>query len=216
MTLVLLFLSRVSWAGSCCVGATSTMPSILDECEKAAVGMYLMNRTSFGRWDSQGQSTDSSLDSSQVQSAFFTAHRFNRQFQFAAEIPIMWSQKSTDLIAETGQGIGDMTVTAMYDPFIEKPPAEGETTRPVPVFVLGARLPTGRNWEESASILGADITGRPGTSFMLGARVERTLGQKPWALGATSEISYTPAGWFPSVQVYGNLGQHLGRNWSQL
>lgn len=53
-------------AGACCVASTSGVPDRLGECETWLVGLGVGGEAGLGRWDSEAQPTDSSLEEQSV------------------------------------------------------------------------------------------------------------------------------------------------------
>ena len=195
-------------AGACCVGSTAATPAILGECERWAVGFGLGGATHLARWDAQGQITADSLDERALISSVAAGWRWSRDGQITAELPGRLTWRATDAMAESGGGVGDARVTAILDP-IEETSALG-----APVLRIGARLPSGRSWEESEAPLQSDVTGLVGPAVTAGLAMNRTLGRVPWSLGVSGELPVGVEGAPALVAAAGSVGRYFGTDWT--
>jgi hypothetical protein len=84
----------------------------------------------------------------------------------------------------------------------------------VPVFSVGVRLPTGRDWQDASSPLLADVTGAPGAGLALAAGVERAEGRWMGGLSVEGELSLATPPEARPMAVTGSVGRALGSRWS--
>jgi len=195
-------------AGACCVGSTAATPTVLGECERWSVGFGVGGVSHLARWDADGQITSDSLDERALTSSVAAGWRWNRSGQVTAELPGRVTWRATGDLAESGGGVGDARVTVILDP-IEERAAVG-----APVLRLGARLPTGRSWEESDAPLQSDVTGLVGPAVTGGLSMNRTMGRVPWSLGVSGELPVGVEGVPALVAAAGSVGRYLGTDWT--
>lgn len=207
IALALAALLPAAQAGACCVGSTSSTPTALGECERWSVGVGLGAETRLGSWDSSGALADDSLEERALLSSVGAAWRWSRAGQLTAELPLRLTERAAGAGVEIGGGVGDTRLTVILDPL-------EEGALPVPVLRLGARLPSGRSWEESTSALQADVTGLVGGAVTGGVSLARTLGQVPWSAGASAEVPVGAPGAPSLLAVAGTLGRYLGTDWT--
>ena len=73
---------------------------------------------------------------------------------------------------------------------------------------MGARLPTGRDWSESSTLLLEDVTGVEQPALIVGIAVERTVDKWPWSVGSTAEVG-VGNGVQPSIITSGSVGRYI-------
>ena len=103
-------------------------------------------------------------------------------------------------------------MSATLDP-LEEGSVENGLGVPVPVFTMGTRVPTGRDWTESSATLHEDVTGVEQPAVIGGAALERTIGKWPWRVGSTAEVGVGPT-LQPVVVTGAGLGRYLGARWT--
>lgn len=203
-----------AWAGACCVGSTSTVPTRLGECETYMGGLALGAETAVGRWDGEGALASSSLQDDALLASFAGAWRWDRKGQVGLSLPTRLNHKGLADQDLWGGGAGDLSASLTWDPFVEIPHAGVGPATPVPILSAGLRLPTGRTWEQATGTLLEDVTGRPGPGLLLGLSMERSLDRSPWSLGVDSELALDHAQVHPMLSFHGSLGRYLGSRWS--
>ncbi len=215
---VLLALPTTAWAGACCVGSTSTVPTRVGECERWTAGVSVAAELASGRWDNRGKAVGSSLHEQSIVATVGVGHRLNRQWQLGLQAPARLTHKAAADLSLWGGGQGDLTVSAMWDPAEERPRIDGVDwkARPVPIVTFGARLPTGRAWDKADGALMEDVTGRGEVALSVGLRVERTLDKTPWSLGITGELGQGRGATLGRVDALATVGQYFGTRWSVL
>lgn len=198
-------LVEAAHAGACCVGATGAAPVVLGECEHAMVAVSGGPTLAVARWDSRAQLKPASIDEIGAQGTITGAVRWSRRAQVVLDAPVSWLERRSTERVERGGGLGDVGGRLLWDPL-----AEGDG--PAPLFVLGARLPTGRDWKESDQVLQADVTGRRYAAIMGGVGLERTIGDVPWSVALSGRW---PLGAEPSsLTASGMVGRYLGDHWT--
>lgn len=204
--LIGLLLSAPAWAGACCSGTTTTMPTRLGPCEHWVVGLGLGSERSAGRWDSTGQPVASSLMQQSALVTLGAGWRWDRHGQVVLALPGRANHYVAGELVEWGGGVGDVVAQVLWNPW-EEPKAGA------PLLSGGARLPTGQPWTGSDSALFADVTGLPGASVLLGAAWERTTGTWPWRLGLDAGV---PVGESSPLllEASGSVGHAFGTAWS--
>lgn len=201
-----LLLSGRAQAGACCVGATSTVPTRLGECEHWLAGMGMQGESTLGLWDSTGAVTDTTMTDEAVISTMAMAWRWDREGQLFATLPARINHRVAGDLDETAAGLSDLRAGVIWDPINESPAG----WLPVPVLTLGARLPTGVDWTESETDLQTDVTGLVGPAIIGVATAERTMGRTPWSVGADVEASTS----LTAVGATASLGRYIGTRWS--
>lgn len=207
----LLLGSGPAHAGACCVGATSTFPARVGECEQSVAALGLGGELGLGRWDAQGALRPLGVTEQSIQGSIAGAFRYDRQLQIGFILPVLANHRATDTDSAWGGGPGDARVQVLWDPKEELP--EGP---PVPLLLMGLRLPTGRDWTESRSPLLADVTGLAAPGVDLGLQVERTLGELPYNLGVGGTLGLGEDSLQPSIYANASLGYYLGTRWSTM
>ena len=211
---VLMLAAGVAWAGACCVGSTSTVPTRLGECERFLVGTAVAVEDGSTRWDSEGQVQRSSLRDQAVVTTLAAAYAWDRAGQIGVVLPVRMQRRTAAGLVGTAGGVGDARVIATWDPISERPRAAEGTAWPVPVLTGGVRLSTGTDWTESDDPLMTDVTGLPGGAVVAGLSFERTMDATPWSLGVQEELGRVDGGWTPTTRVLGSVGRYVGRRWS--
>lgn len=205
-------------AGACCVGSTSTVPLRLGECEHMLAAFGVGAERSVGLWTSDGQVAESSLQDDALVGTVGAAWRWDRKGQVGLSMPGRLNHKATSSLDTWGGGAGDLRVTALWDPFEEKPALAEGPALPMPLFSLGFRAPTGRSWDRSESPLGEDITGLPGPAVLAGVSLERTLDRMPWSVEVDTEVGREGLAGDrhlqPALTAAGSLGRYIGTHWS--
>ncbi len=193
-------------AGACCVGATSTVPTRLGECEHWLAGMGIQGESTQGLWDSSGAVVATTMVDEAVISTMAMAWRWDREGQLFATLPARINHRAAGGLDETAAGLSDLRAGVIWDPINESP----DGLWPVPVLTLGARLPTGVDWTESETDLQTDVTGLVGPALIGVVTAERTLGPIPWSIGADMEASTT----LTALGATASLGRYIGTRWS--
>ena len=140
-----LLLSGAAHAGACCVGATATVPTRLGECENWLMGMGVQAETTTGRWQSDGQLSSSTMTDDAIITTLAGAWRWDREGQLFATLPMRLNHRAAGDLSELGGGLSDLRAGVIWDPIEEK----ASSWLPVPVLTIGARLPTGRDWQDA-------------------------------------------------------------------
>lgn len=205
-----------AWAGACCTGSTTTIPTRLGECESFLGGIGLVGQASVGRWDAHGKVASSSLGEQALITTFAAGWRWDRKGQIGLTAPVWLNHKAVAGDQAWGGGLGDLRVTATWDPLEEKWVEKGKFGWPVPVFTAGVRIPTGRDWERSKGELFEDVTGLGSPAALLGVTAERTMGDWPWSVGVDVEFGLDEDGFEPMMTAYAGVGRYLGTGWSLL
>lgn len=201
-----LMLSGAAHAGACCVGATSTVPTRLGECEGWLMGMGVQAETTTGMWQSDGQLSQSSMTDDAIITTLAGAWRWDREGQLFATLPMRLNHRAAGDLSELDGGVGDLRAGVIWDPIDE----HASSWRPVPVLTLGARLPTGRDWRDAERQLQTDVTGLTGTALIGVLTAERTMGRTPWSLGVDLESG----GGITAMGTTAVLGRYIGSQWS--
>lgn len=197
----LLLAASTAHAGACCVGSTGSAPVGLGECEHVLAAVYVAPQSVVGRWDAQGRARSSSLIERGANAGVAFAYRWNRKMQVSVDVPVVWTARQADKQVESSGGLGDAGVRFTWDP-------KEEGAGPVPVFTVGARAPTGRDWTDATLPLQSDITGRQYPSVQAGVSFERTF-KRPWSVGLSTGVAL---GKEPSTVVLsGTYGKYLDR-----
>lgn len=212
MSLALLA-GAAAWAGACCVGSTSAVPTRLGECEKVLFGTAVSVEDGGARWDAEGRVVASSMRDQAVVTNLAGAWAWDRKGQVGVLVPLRAQRRVAPGLSGDGSGVGDLRLLATWDPVTERPRGAARAL-PVPVFTGGLRLPTGTDWTESSDPLLADVTGLPGGALVGGVALERTMGRTPWSLGVQEELGRVGGAWSPTTRVQGMVGRYIGRRWS--
>jgi hypothetical protein len=197
-------LAGAAWAGACCSGSMTTSPARVGECEHVAVATTLSGEHALGRWDADGRVKAPSPDEDAVVGVLGVGWRWSRAAQLQVTVPGRFAWRDTGALSDTGGGLGDVGIGMIWDPV-------DEDDGPVPVLTVGARLPTGRTWEDSDSPLLADVTGLPGPALRLGLAAERALPRTPWSAGVDVEAGPDAP---VAVAASASIGRTIGREWS--
>ena len=201
-------LVSVAFGGACCVGSTSTVPTRLGECEHVTAGISLTGEHAFATWDRAGKVRSHPTADQGLIASLGAGVRLNRELSVTADLPARLSRRGQGA-SSLGGGVGDVSINLTIDPLEEK--AGGAA---VPLFTLGLRAPTGRDWSESDNPKGADITGQGGVGLNAGVQLERTLDATPRTLGISASVPVGAQASLPSVTVTGSLGRYLSPRWS--
>lgn len=207
----LLLSLKVAHAGACCLGATSTFPARVGECETSVAALTLGGELALGRWDSTGKLQDASLTEQALLSTVAGAVRYDRQLQMGFSLPVRANHRASASAADWGGGPGDALVQVLWDPKEELPDGP-----PVPLLSVGLRLPTGRDWTESDSPLLADVTGLAAPAVTVGVQLERTLRRTPYNLALGTSWGFAEDAVQPSISASASLGHYFGYGWSAL
>ena len=202
---LLALLSSPAQAGSCCVGATSPVPTRLGPCERALVGVAVRGEAGALRWDRRGAVRRSSMTEWGVEGTLAAGLGFSRRSQLSVSLPVRHTWRFAGELTGLGGGVGDTRIIGRYHARLEGR-TEAGGTRPGVWVTAGARLPTGRSWDASTDVLLADVTGLPRPALSLGLIFERTQHRMPWVLTASTEVD---AGAVVSTAQAG-LGRTLG------
>lgn len=199
------------------MGATSALPTRVGECEQGVAALAVRAESTTGWWDESGQPVEfEGYDEQATIGTLGLGMRLSRQWELQARLPVEQHTVETTAEAFSGGGVGDSRVLMLWDPLEERPP-DGKGAGPTPIAILGARLPTGRDWTESVDPMNADVTGLPHAAIIVGAQVERTLGQWPWSVGSTAELDLGAPGGLSGVgQTTATAGRYLGSSWTVL
>ncbi len=200
-------------AGACCVGAVTSIPTRLGECEKVGVGLTLGAEHAAARWDRYGALQPSSVTQDALIGTLGAGYRFDREVQVGLSMPARLHRYATDAAAAWGGGAGDVRAQVLWDPVTERPRTPSHRAPPVPLLTLGARVPTGRDWTRSTEPLGQDITGLGQPAVIVGASAQRTLDRWPWSAGANLEVGM-PRTVQPTLTAYATVGRTLGTHWT--
>jgi len=195
------------------VGSTAAAPARVGECEKAVVALSVTGEVGDGWWDREGALRDSSVREKSGVATVAGGVRLNRQWQVGLAAPLLVNHRASESLSGWGGGVGDVRLSALWDPFEERAVAD-RLPAPVPLFILGTRLPTGRDWTHSSSVLHEDVTGLEQSAVVVGGQLERTLDKWPWSVGATTELGLGSLGLQPLVRTNGSLGRYLGHRWT--
>lgn len=171
-----------AFAGACCVGSTSIQPTRLGECEHVAAAVAVEGRVDFARWKLDWMVAGASPQSRSLETSVAAGWRWSRSGQVQVRVPLRYQSLDAGSLHAEGGGVGDLAVGVVLDPF-------EEGTHGTPVFSVGARMPTGRDWTDVADPLQAGVTGLPGLGVSFGAAWERTLTKSPVAISAAGEIN---------------------------
>ncbi len=202
-SLLLLALPGEAWAGACCVGSPSPLPMRAGECEQWVLALGVTASHGVGRWDGQGVLAPSSLRQDTLRASVGAAWRWNRTAQINVALPTYLNHRGVGEEVGWGGGPGDLRITGVWDPVLERPGGP-----PIPVWTLGARLPTGKTWRQSDHPLGVDVTGLP-PAVLLGASLERTVDRTPWSLGMNLEAGFGKDA-RSAVTASAAVGRYLG------
>lgn len=197
---------------ACCVGSTSPFPVRVGECEKVVVGLGAGIEHGYGRWDRRGGVAGLGIAEDALTANVGAGFRLDRRWQVGLIVPVRANHRVGGETAVWGGGVGDVTLTALWDPM-------EEVYQGAPTVLLsgGVRLPTGRDWSESDGVLLEDVTGLPNPTVNLGVALERSLGKVPWMAGADASLGVGSLGKLqPGVTAYGSVGTYLGTDWSLL
>lgn len=211
---VAFLVAGVAWAGACCVGSTSTVPTRLGECERTLVGTAVALEDGAARWDAAGAVHRSSMREQALVVSVAAAHAWSRSGQVGLVLPLRAQRRVAPGVSESATGVGDARLIATWDPVPERHRAAAGWAWPVPVLTTGLRLPTGRDWTEAQAPLLTDVTGLPGGALVAGVAFERTLDRTPWSLGVQEELGRSAGAWTPTTRVLGSVGRYVGRRWS--
>jgi len=211
-----LLLASVAHAGACCVGSTSSMPTRVGECEHAVVGLSAGGELSTMRWDRDLKVRKSSMRDDALVSSISAGYRLDRRWQVGLSVPFRLTHRAVGDLDGWGGGVGDMSAQLLWDPVEERPRIAGESAPAVPIFALGVRAPTGRDWQASERTLQEDVTGLVGPGVRASMWMERTMDRVPWRLGASAEVGFSNLGPQPSVSAQGAVGHYFGTRWTAM
>ncbi len=214
--LSLLALPGWAHAGACCVASTTTVPARLGECETWMAGIGLTGDVTVGRWDSGGALATSSLAEQSLMSTLAAGYRWDRKGQISLTAPVWLQHKAAGDTSAWGGGLGDLRLAVTWDPIEEKYAAPGKWGWPVPVFTLGARIPTGRSWEQAKGALGEDVTGLAGPALSAGVSFERFMARTPFALGLDADLGLDHGELQPVIRGSFGIGRTIGTRWTVL
>lgn len=186
--IALLLATGLANAGACCVGTTSAAPTRLGACEHAMVGLSVQGEGSASRWDRRGQVRSSSLKEVSTTATLSLGLALSRRTQLGATLPVLHTWKFTPKRATHGGGVADARLLGRYNIQLERPSFEERRGRAGLWLTAGARLPTGRDMHAGVDALMADVTGRPGSSVLVGILAERTMDRTPWLASLTTEV----------------------------
>jgi hypothetical protein len=191
-------------AAACCTGNTSTAPTVVGECERAAIGFTAGAETAVARWDDRGQVVAATLDDDALIGTLAAGLRLHRRWQVGGSLPTRVQHKGSDTLDAWGAGVGDARLGLLWDPQEEL--GDGP---PVPLVGLGARLPTGRAWDASQGVMMEDVTGLPGAALSASVGVERSLDPWPWSVALTGELGVSGPTKDAGATASASLGRYL-------
>jgi len=194
------------------VGSTSSVPTRVGEGETVAAGLAVGAEVMSSHFDRSGRLEPSSLRTTSLLPQVGLGYAFKPQVQASVVVPGRVNWHTSDTTRAMGGGLGDVRASVLWDPLMEQ--SGRAAWPPVPLFDLGIRAPTGRDWTEASGTLGEDVTGREEVGLQAGALVERAMGDWPWMLGVRSEVGvgaeYVPL----TLTAYGSLGTYIGTRWT--
>jgi hypothetical protein len=180
---VLGLLVSAAWGAACCAGATTSLPLRVGASEQALVGLTMGGEVGLARWDRSGQVVSSGLSEQAGLAELGAGVRLGGQWQLGLAAPARVTHRAAGASEGVGGGLGDVRLAALWEPLTE--PAGGGW---VPMVTTGVRLPTGRDWSESQTVLLQDVTGLQGPAAVLGVQLERLQGDVPAFVNLQAEL----------------------------
>lgn len=185
MTLVSVLVATQAFAGACCSGTTSVLPTRVGPCEHWATGVELAGHHALGRWTSLGKQAGFSGTDDSADATLLGATRVGRWGSFGVSIPFVVASKTestSPLLADvTGQSDGAVVLSAGLErtsglwPYalaadVELPISQDETGVP---FSAGASFGRALGSAWTAALAGRYTTtvGKGTAATTVGARV---------------------------------------------
>jgi hypothetical protein len=170
--------SSVAHAGACCVGAGAGLPLRAGEYEHVVLGFGAAGEGAALRWDDAGAVKGAAPTEVALQATAAITARWASWGQATVSLPARVTHRAAPGAVDDGAGLGDLRAAVVLDPFVDR-----RGGPPVPVFTLGLRAPTGRDWTEASGPLLADVTGLPGVGGTAMVTFEHVSGEGPWWVG---------------------------------
>lgn len=210
--LLIPLLASLAQAGSCCVATTSPVPTRLGPCERVLAGTAVRAEGGLLRWDRQGRLRRSSMTEAGLEGTLALGVGLSRRTQLAATLPARLTWRSVSKTTRHGGGLGDLRVLGRYNLVLESSGFGDRRSVPGVWLSVGARAPTGRDWQASTDVLLADVTGLPRPALTIGVLAERTQHQVPWIASIDLEAD---RGAVAATGTAG-AGRTLGSKWTVL
>lgn len=201
--------SRQARAQACCAGTGAITPARLTALEVALVGVQVKGGASLGSFDGAGRYASSPSGASELtfEQDLFGALRVLKRGQVALVVPLVETRRTSQHVAETGGGLGDLNASFRYDFTL----AGASSVIPGIAALAGITLPTGT--PPDAASLGPLATGATGIgAFQLnvGAAVEQTFGR--WRVNLTVIAAQRTARTFGAPP--NAIHERLGAQWT--
>jgi hypothetical protein len=167
---------RAARGAACCMSATAHGVGRLLNWEDAAVGLTTSMAFRLGAWspDAEWESWGDDFAEQEWRTELWGLVGLSRRASLWLRVPWMVTHRRAGELDELGHGLADLSLGARYELL-----AIGEILQlPALALSAGVTVPTGRDTEGAAEVLGSDITGRGAWVFSFGLSVEKT--KLPW------------------------------------
>lgn len=203
-----------AWAGSCCGGSTPLLPAHVDRTESSLVGVTADASVGLARADSASATQPLSVQEQGLTWTGLVGWRWDPKGQISLAVPWVIQHRASASDASWATQLGDVRITGLWEPLLERHSYGHATGVPVPAIALGVRAPTGRSWAASKDPLGADITGGRDVGLSLSTVVQRTTDDIPWSVSLGAELGVGAGPVTPSLHAGAGVGGLLREHWT--
>ena len=173
-------------AQACCAGSGAVTPGRLGLHDEADVGVQLRATSAFGSNDASGTYVPAPAGAREIdlEQDLYGAVRVLRRGQLGVLLPFVQTHRASGGLSELGGGVGDVNVSARYDPLL----ARESRWCPGVGLLAGVTLPTGRPPEAAQNPLATDATGLGAVQLNGGLALEQSFG--PWSVGVSGLLAW--------------------------